>query len=216
MASDAEGFYLPPADRLSQGDILQELPWGLIPDPLIICRPNDRTATSGKAQFSSSGLTPKAGQPHWQPETEFIHAAARNAYGIVMWHDCQIDSWLNKGRANAEQAAFAGVAPVLPLAGLPPTLHDGIRKGDHRTFFFLPPFAIGDVTLPESIVDVRYIWSIKQSLLTPRLASISDTARLSLYGHLFTFLTRKRLSIERKCVHCGSPMSLDDHPDEIE
>lgn len=43
---------------------------------------------------------------------------------------------------------------------------------------------------------------MRQSLLTDRVATLSDTARQSLHDHLFWFFTSKRLRDEVLCTHC--------------
>lgn len=53
-----------------------------------------------------------------------------------------------------------------------------------------------------SYVDLRHIWPVRQSLLKARLATLSDLARLALFDHLFSFLTRKRLRDSILCPSC--------------
>lgn len=50
MASSAD-FYAPLNERLSQGDIIDGVPWGLVDDPVLLCRPDDRSKLQGKAKY---------------------------------------------------------------------------------------------------------------------------------------------------------------------
>ena len=46
-------FYAALSPALSQGDIVDDIPWGLIDAPITLCRPSDRKSSSGKAVFGS-------------------------------------------------------------------------------------------------------------------------------------------------------------------
>ena len=195
----AATFYIDPSDVINQGDIVDHLPWGLIEAPTMLCRPNNRTKTSGKAFF---GSVSELKQPApWAHDPEFVHGICWDGPAMVLWHGCQLDKWKNRDKErgderNRQERAFAGIAPVLPLAAYEPaTGQAGIASRKHYSFFPLPSFKVGTRQIPESYVDFRHIWSVRQSMLTDRLASISDEARFSLYEHLFTFFTRFKLNL---------------------
>jgi hypothetical protein len=199
MASDAEqiGFYTSLAERLSQGDIVKNVPWGVIEAPLTFCRPSSK---AGQAFFApvteAKRTTPFAAGP------ETIHAVGQApSLGCVIWEDCQIDKMMSQGQA--ETRWYVSVAPVRPLSSLPnEDARVAIREGRRMAFFPLP----ASPEIPESFVDLRLMWPVRQALLTERVASISPTARASLYGHLFTFLTARRVVLPSLCPSCGKAL----------
>lgn len=188
-----EDFYGPLQDRLSQGDLVKAVPWGLIDVPVLVCRPSDATQLSGKANYAPVKAEGYQG-------LKSIHAAASIGPAMVLWHDCQIDKFANQGKP--EEKWFAAVAPILPLARVG-DMTEAVRSGQRRAFFFLPAYpAIG--LDQDSYVDLRHIWSIKQGALSGRFGTLSPVAREGLYAHLFTFLTSRRLKDAVKCPACQS------------
>jgi hypothetical protein len=196
----------PPDPDLDQGDFLLNVPWGLIEAPLTICRPESAKpkgrATYGPEQETKNSF--KSGR------YEIIHAWGGLQRGVVLWHGCQIDKF--KGKKDPSKA-FAGIAPVFVLEERVPNPTDrtAIVAGNHRSFFPLPPFQIGDVTVPETFVDLRYIWSVRQSLLLAegqRFASMGTELRMAMCEHLFTFFTRARFTDSVPCPNCQHEIPL--------
>jgi hypothetical protein len=186
-------FYAPLADRLSQGDLVKEVPWGLIDAPLTVCQPDVQGRTEGKAKYSLLGAAGFRG-------SKIVHAKAQIGPAMVLWHDCQLDKFENQGRPPEKW--FAAIAPVRPLAEVGDTA-DAVRRGDRRAFFYLPAYP--DITIEQdSFVDLRHIWPVKQSALAKRFGTLSATARLALYTHLFTFLTSRRLRHQVQCPSCAA------------
>ena len=206
----SDPFYLAPATDLSQGDIVDHVPWGLIEAPTTLCRPVDRQKSSGKAFYGSVAELKKP--LPWTHDPEFIHGKSWEGLAIVLWHGCQIDKWKNRDLQSGEDSgarSFAGIAPVIAAVSLqPPELRAEVMAGRHYSFFPLRAFKIGERSVPDSYADLRHIWSVRQSALTDRLTSIGETARLSLYEHLFTFFTRLRLDVDRVCPSCGASVPL--------
>jgi hypothetical protein len=184
-------------DRLSQGDIVANVPWGVIDAPFSVCRPDDKSKTEGKARYApAAGLNPPF------KGIELVLAKAQLGLGMVLWHDCQLDKFENQNKPPDKW--FAAIAPVIPLQQSDAAAAQAVREGRRRAFFFLPAYpAIG--LAKDSYVDLRYIWPMKQSLLVDRKGTLTQTARSDLYSHLFSFLTQRQLGSDVTCAHCGKP-----------
>jgi len=196
--------YAPLPETLSQGDIVTNAPWGLIEAPLSICRPQNATETAGKAKYG-----PPSGHSHppafSQQRPENIHLKGHLGLAMVLWHDCQIDKFKEQGKPVEKW--LTAIAPIVPMtANSDPALVASVREGRRRAFFHLPEFT--DQRLPESYVDLRYILSVKQTLLTERITTLSTESREDLYRTLFQFLTARRIVAESVCPHCSSPIDL--------
>src|SRR5262249_46648619 len=74
----------------------------------------------GKAVYAPAAKVakPKA----WALSPEIIHAVGWSGYVVVLWHDCQIDKWLNQ-RSEKQSKAFAAGAPILPMTAYQPAEH---------------------------------------------------------------------------------------------
>jgi hypothetical protein len=188
-------FYAPLGAELSQGDIVAAIPWGLIDDPLTVCRAEDRSKPEGKARYA-----PVAALRPPPKGVEIIHARAQIGMGMVLWHDCQIDKFKNQGKPETKW--FASIAPVVPLQDSDPDAAAAVREGRRRAFFFLPAFAAIGIE-KDSYVDLRHIWPLRRSLLSDRRGALSLEARNDLYAHLFTFLTQTVYPHEVRCIHCA-------------
>lgn len=188
-------FFGPLGDRLSQGDIVAGIPWGLIDAPVTVCRPDDRSKPEGKARYApATDLKPPF------KGIELVLAKAQLGLGMVLWHDCQIDKFENQQKPPDKW--FAAVAPVIALQQTDALAAQAVKEGRRRAFFYLPAFpAIG--LAQESYVDLRHIWPMKQSLLSDRKGTLAPTARTDLYSHLFSFLTQRQLGPDVTCTHCG-------------
>lgn len=213
-------FYveIPPGDDLNQGDIIDNIPWGLIVAPTTVCRPDNRKAVTGKA-VSYADANQASKPAAWELKPEVIHAIANCGLGVVVWHGCQIDKWKHKkaGRDRSDKA-FVGIAPVIPISELPSGHRQDVLDGHSHAMFPLPGFSVGERAIPDSYVDLRHIWPLKQSIATDRLVMLSDLARESMYLHLFTFLTRATFEAPT-CPRCGTAVALrltGDDPDEPE
>ena len=207
----ADSFFIGLSHDLNQGDIVDHIPWGLIEAPTTLCRPNDRKQPNGKAFYGLVGDL-KTPAP-WAHEPEFVHASSWSGLAMVLWHGCQLDKWKNRD-GNGEQIdqsvkAFTAIAPVFSLDHFQPAERRGeVSAQQHYSYFPLPPFTVDTRQVPESYVDLRHIWPVRQTILTDRLTSISDSARSSLCAHLFTFFTRCRLDINPTCPSCGTEVPL--------
>ncbi len=211
----AGSFYRDPPNLLSQGDIVRDVPWGLIEAPTTLCRPIDRKKPNGDARYSAvDPWVMKNASGPWSRNPEIIHAVGWQDAAMVLWHDCQIDKSENQERSRPEKE-FAAVAPIHSLDSLrgkdaneTENFHRGVRAGEHHSYFHLPAVTAGDFVLGESYVNFRYIWSVRQSSLTNRPVSLHPDMLLSLYDRLFVFFTRFRLDVKLSCPSCGTPVPL--------
>ena len=82
----------------------------------------------------------------------------------MLWHDCEIDKFENRGR-RANQA-FAAVVPVFSLDDhIQEPDRPAVRAGQNKALFPLPGFEFNDEVIEESYVDLRRIWNIRQAAL---------------------------------------------------
>jgi len=192
----AEEWYASPGGDLSQGDIVRLIPFGLIDAPLTICRPHNADPR-GKANYY-----PLDQLPTKQRTIQYLHANFKFALGIVLWPDCQIDKLKNQG--HPEKKWFAAVAPVIPLSELAAELRDRVRSFDRAQWFPLP------AKLPElpdeSYVDLRFVWTLRYSLLSDRIITLSEGAKQALRLHKFWFDTEVRVRAQVECPHCHKPV----------
>lgn len=203
-------FYREPPELLSQGDLISDIPWGLVEAPITLCRPVDATKSFGRSNYTTVEDWRVPGGPQaWARKPEVLHAVARSGWVLSLWHDCQIEKAQNQNAARSAKA-FSAVAAVVPLTTFQePEVLEAIRDRRHHTYFPLPAIETDGIQLPESAVDFKYIWSIKQSvLLKNRKASLSAEALNSLYEHLFVFFTRIRLDLDVKCPSCGTAIEF--------
>jgi len=190
-----EEWYAPLGEALSQGDIVDVVPSGLIDAPLTICQPNN-TSEIGKSNYWPYEQLPK------HRGVEFIHAKGLVGLGMVIWPDCQIDKLKNQGRP--QQDWFVGIAPVHPITRLPLPVRSKVTELNRAQYFPLPPNPPSITEL--SYVDLRYIWSVRFSLLKARQVALTEVARQALAFHLFWFLTEVRGRQSVPCPHCAGPV----------
>jgi hypothetical protein len=204
MASDSSAFTAL-ADNLSQGDIVQGVPWAVLEYPLTVCRQTGKQ-NDGATQ---AWFRPIAGAkpPAFHKGPEIIHALGREpGLGIVIWEDCQIDKMRNQ--QQDERKWFVAVAPVVPMSIVQSEDHrQAIRDLRRRAFFPLP--ALPALAVPESYVDLRLMWPVRQSMLTDRVTTLSPESRSALYGHLLRFLTGRTLIADVTCPSCQAVISSD-------
>jgi hypothetical protein len=207
------GFYREPGPKLSQGDIVNHVPWGIVDNPLSVCQPADKNRPEGKAQYAPASFKLKGGRDAFaNGRSEWIHAIAKQGLGMVLWHDCAIDKFDEKEGAAA-QRSFAGVVPVFPLATLQqPDARQAVRDGDVLDKYYLEPH---EAQIPESYVDLRLVWPVRQAALVDRIVTLGLDARAALYDHLFTFLTRNQLRDELLCPACFTPIDAADVFDQV-
>ncbi len=187
MASEGS-VYLPYGSLLSQGDIIEELPWGVIDSPLTICRPDNAKRTSGPSRYNEASSVKDAFEKSHDGK-EYIHARAGRGPGIVLWHDCEIDK---ESRRKEPEKAMVGVAPIFCLEDRISKEHrPAIQSRQRSALFPLEPLDVDGFHFGEAYVDFRLIWSVKQSVLKRRLATLNQTVLHSLYEHLILFLTRR-------------------------
>lgn len=202
-------FYHPGRpEPLSQGDILNEIPYGLITDPLVVCRAGkplpDGTqhGTFGPAEKITAG-----GAPFNKGKAEAIHMKASSGLVMVLWEDCEIDRFAEQGKP--ENKWFAAVAPIIPAAQYF-VANDlvAVEAGRRRRFFPLPEDKAAGIDRP-SYVDLRLIWSLQHSLLVGRrVTSLSDGARMVLRDQLFAFFTKHWLPDTIPCPACEADVHV--------
>lgn len=200
----SSGVFAPIGKDLSQGDIVTDIPWGLIGDPVIICRPSDRTSVAGKAKYNSLSGThsPRA----FSKPPEFVHATAYSGTVVVLWHDCQIDKFKNQGKQKKKW--FTAVAPIMSASQLNARDAEAIATGQRKAFFPLPASPELKVEGPSCYIDLRHIWPVKQTLLVDRTVTLSEKTKLALIYHLFEFLTDREIPTEMECPHCQGMISV--------
>src|ERR1700693_1233934 len=126
-------FFAPLGEKLSQGDIVGGVPWGLVDEPITVCRPDDRSKLEGKARYGPLATL----KPPFKG-IESLIAKGQLGLGMVIWHDCQIDKCQNQGKTPAKW--FAAIAPVLPLQHADAEGAKAVKEGRRRAFFFVPAF----------------------------------------------------------------------------
>ena len=166
----------------------------------MVCRQSGRP---DHATVTEASKMPTAFKKH---PIQTIHARGQLGLAMVLWHGCEIDKFKEQGRP--EERWYAAVAPVLPLDKHEMAFRNGVAAGERAPYFFVP--ANDPLGIPVSYVDLRNIWSVKQSLLVDRIATLSDPGLHSLYSHLFGFLTAMTLASSTACPHCSKPVSLAD------
>lgn len=206
MASEAPGF-TGPGHEINQGDIIVDVPWGLVEHPLTICRPLPPARNGANARAAEKGATPKP----FANGPEAIHAIGGTNAAVVLWHGCEIDKFLRKRKPRS---AFVGIAPLFTYQErVPNPEHQAaIRELRKLDLFPVPAFNSGGLEVSEGYVDLRYIWSVRQQHVAEqsrRVATMSDTLRSAFFYHLFTFFTRSQFRESVTCPHCASSIALD-------
>jgi hypothetical protein len=108
----AASFFAPPGAKLSQGDIVHDVPWGVLDAPVIVCRPRVPLNTKGIADYAQPHEC--ARQPAFTRGPELVHArAGRPGPAVVLWEDCEIDKFEELGEPFAKW--FVAVCPIFPL-----------------------------------------------------------------------------------------------------
>jgi hypothetical protein len=187
----AEDWYSVLGADLSQGDIVRDVPFGLIDAPITICQPNN-TAEQGKANYYPLTSIPR------RRSVEFLHAKFNLGLGIVVWPDCQIDKPKNQGRPEKEW--IAAIAPVIPLSKLASELHSRVKAFKRAQWFPLP--AKAPEIIEDCYVDLRHVWPIRHALAQDRVIALSEPARQAFSLHRFWFDTEAKMRPEVECPHC--------------
>jgi hypothetical protein len=182
-------WYTSVSSEVSLGDIVRLVPYGLIDAPMTICKPAN-SELNGKAKYYEFAKSPKGG-------IEFLHARFTLSVGIVVWPDCQIDKAKNQKKPRDKW--FAAIAPVIPTTKLESKLYENVRTFNRAQYFPLPPK--GDL-IPESYVDLRYVWPMRYSLLEDRILTLTQQAKNAFILHRFWFDTEVRFSAQVECPHC--------------
>ncbi len=183
---------------------MEVVPAGWIPHPLTIYRKADSSRPAGKANYGGREDTPRA----FEHDHELIEARALCGQAMVLWADCQVDKFKNQGKPSDKW--YAGIAPILPARKITSSLaRSRMLEGRKKAFF--PLFAFPEAGIPEdSYVDLRQIWSVSQSILTARRATLSVRARDALYEHLFLFLTDRAIADTVHCPRCAATIPARD------
>lgn len=200
---DQPDFYAALALKLSQGDIVSDVPWGLVESPVTVCRPHHPERPSGKALYEALDAL----KMPFRKTGEFIHLRAPLiGPAIVLWHDCQIDKFEEQGKP--QEKWFAAVAPIVPIRNMKADAVQAVREGERRAFFWMPKGVSSGVP-EESYLDLRHILPFRQSyLMAKRRGALSDTVRRALHLHLFTFFTQRALNENVTC-ECGRKIDAD-------
>ena len=180
-------FYRACHGELDQGDLVDQVPWGMVEPSVTICRPEHATAPAGRARYAPIAQVDRPFCAS-NDKTETVHARAKCGRVIVLWHGCEIDKAAQK---SSRTRAFVAVAPIRPLVASISNKgdRDVIREGERTAFFHLPSFDDHG----ESFVDLRRIWNVPQAILTHRRAALGPDALRALHGHLYQFLTRRKI-----------------------
>ena len=174
-------------EKLSQGDIVAEVPWGVADDPLLVCRPHHATSDDGQARYKPADkwADPAAFN---RGRRELTHFPTELGLALVLWHDCELDKFEKKGKPPSSW--FAGVLPILSMANMDAENIQRTQELQKTSAFPLPAAPELGIAEP-SYVDFRHILPVKQSLLKARKGTLSTQMRNALYAHLFRFFTRK-------------------------
>lgn len=211
LTDRAPAFFRDLRDDLAQGDIIADVPRGFV-DDTAVCRV-DQGRDYGRAKFlpADQHTSPKAHER--KNADDAIHLKVKLGFAMVLWPDCQIDGFANKAREGTNNVKadkmFAGVAPLIDLNLYKESEHDRIKAGNRAALFYVPGF--DDLNIPESVVDLRRILPVKQSLLLAgRVASVTDTVRDAMGPHLSWFFTELRHGLGERvgCPSCGSALDL--------
>jgi hypothetical protein len=204
-------FFQELREELSQGDIIANVPHGFV-DDLGVCR------VEGADQYGPALYMPA--EHHKNPAAfqrktgrDALHLHVKVGLAMVLWPDCKLDGFSNKARPGKNNVKsdkiFAGVAPLVDLNAYKPEEHTKIKNGQRPTLFYVP--ALGSASIPESVVDLRRIFPIKQSLLVDgRVASVSDGVRDALVPHLSWFFTEHRIGERVACPSCNTTIELNE------
>lgn len=185
-----EGLYRPPSDKLSQGDIIRNVPHVHLKPPLNVWR--SETTKWGQRltlyEYSPSeqgappgGATPQGGFKFSVGEQ--VAAFCQVTIGIVLTYDCDID--------NEQKHRL--IALIRPLTGVGPDYQQIVRDNLNYNFWYLP--AIED-KIPESYVDFRRITTVAPQFLEhmDRIASLTSSGIKSMQTQLILSLTHRELT----------------------
>lgn len=153
MPEPESAFYREPGAKLSQGDLVRNTPWGLVPDSLSVCRPKDATKAEGGAFYSPHARIKQGGGAFSSGRQETIHASGYLGTALVLWEDCEIDKFENKGQPPDKW--FVAIAPIHAATKFQPNVFEGVRAGERAQYFHLP--ALAAKGLEESYVDLRMV-----------------------------------------------------------
>lgn len=172
------GWWLPDLRaEISQGDVIADVPFSIAVEPLTHLR------------FAQG----KGGKPGWaESEQAVLHkgtqrmhvlAAYRPRPGIILSHDCEIEKAKDRPRVL--------LAPVCKISELPTAAQVVVQAQGHLALVPLP----GLKDVGDCYADLRGMTTVLSELALdkPRIASMTDPARLRLHGYLVAFLLRKRL-----------------------
>jgi hypothetical protein len=185
-------IYRSPDNKLSQGDIVDDIPHLHFKPPITIIRPV--TMRGARAQFApfpyppEEGKTPDARvagktilqEPFHVKQGELVPVLARFTRGIVLNYDCEL------GR----EENFCLIAMVRPMTGVHETDRLTIRENRNFSHFFLPMDA--ERGLEEAYVDLRVITCLDPKIIEAigtRKASLTSVGVDGLQAQLFRFLT---------------------------
>jgi hypothetical protein len=163
-------------ERLSQGDVLQDLVSAILPAPLT---PIKQTALKG-------GKTGWQDLPHWQPDQNGIGwcaAKGRLAWALVLSHSCELDKARRRGRVL--------VAPVLEITQLVASQREQVMDGTRFALLPLPDIpSVGDC-----FADLRSSCTIDRALAeqSSRIAHATPEMLPRIQRHLIAFLVRDDL-----------------------
>src|ERR1700682_3389068 len=108
MATPIPPCYTAVQAHLSQGDIVKDICYGLIENPVLFCRGYpDENAVASQARYRPLTAAP-TGRAVFANGQEQLHLLARRGPVIVLWEDCMIDKFPGK----PEDKWFCAVAPV--------------------------------------------------------------------------------------------------------
>jgi hypothetical protein len=177
-------------------------------EPLIVCRLTNAKYTTGPGKAAvATACNPPAFST--QSGKEVIHVQARPAKVVVLWENCQIDKFKNQKPSRPEDEWFAAVAPIFPMTTIPTDEHRRAIIEMRNESRFPLPGAPDSPIAEDSYIDFRYIAPVRQGVLRAnRAGTVSRQTLDALYGHLFGFLTGRRILDAVSCPACGAQVDL--------
>jgi hypothetical protein len=185
-----EDLYEEPRSKVSQGDILDDLPHLSLEKPLLALYKEAETLFRAAGEPFTQ-FDDKNGQP--------VVGICSRARAVVISPDCEIDK---------SQVKKWIVCRIKPASSLRPQVHDHLKRNRIYSMLFLPRFRD---SLPDSYVDFNTITTLDSALVTSakRIVSLSDIGRRGLYLQFIRWLTRWEFR-DLTCPNCAASFNPAD------
>ena len=192
------GFYLPPGEEISPGDIFVDVPFPLLRFPLSFFRPRPDVRQQNR-EFSEC-LTPAQAPPREGEDSPRGSLLIKTA--MLLSHGCEVDNLLRK---QSQERRHWLAAPIESFVGRSADLQRRVREGNQHNKFYLPGVKyLGD---GEHFVDLRRITPINIPYFQQarKLCSLTETAQRALQSHLGVFFSGLALYLQPiACPTCGT------------